>query len=346
PARTSFTIPASSSDTLGVLFAPTGPGGLADTLAIASNASNGPVTLVPLTGIAIDTLSIDVVSPDGGEEWAYHTAQLVAWTTSPNVSTVALEYQTEPAGVWKMIAPSLPANSSPYPWSVPFDTTSQARVRVRETAGNRFVTSAGVFKITAPILLEYPSPLDIWLQLVGLVRADSLRLENAGGAQITLYTVSSDNPHFWVGRPAAFIAPYSRDTIGVFFRPAAEGRDSATITITTNDPYGTRNIKVRGIGTTNLEVGTQTPTAFALSPNRPNPFRGETEIRYALPQHVHVSLDVFNLQGERVATLVHGEQGPGEFAVAFAPGKLSAPSGQRVGMLPAGVYFLRLQAGS
>jgi hypothetical protein len=87
------------------------------------------------------------------------------------------------------------------------------------------------------------------------------------------------------------------------------------------------------------------PAAFALRANQPNPFKGTTRIRYALPSRQRVTLDVFDLSGRRVAALVDAEQGPGEFAVDFGPGVATA-AGDRVGSLSSGVYFYRLKAGS
>jgi hypothetical protein len=69
-----------------------------------------------------------------------------------------------------------------------------------------------------------------------------------------------------------------------------------------------------------------------------------TSIRYALPVEAPVNLTVFNLQGQRVATLVQRVQGPGTYTVRFGPGVVGA-SGETVGTLHAGVYFYRLQAG-
>ena len=82
-------------------------------------------------------------------------------------------------------------------------------------------------------------------------------------------------------------------------------------------------------------------TSFALWQNRPNPFDERTVIRYALPVHARVSLEVFNVKGERVATLVDAEQGPGEYSVGFGPG-----AGGHRGALPAGIYFSRFRAGA
>ena len=55
-----------------------------------------------------------------------------------------------------------------------------------------------------------------------------------------------------------------------------------------------------------------------------------------------VSLDVFNMKGERVAALVDEEQGPGEYSVSFGPGG----SGRGRQAQPAGIYFYRFRAGA
>jgi photosystem II stability/assembly factor-like uncharacterized protein len=86
-------------------------------------------------------------------------------------------------------------------------------------------------------------------------------------------------------------------------------------------------------------------TSFALWQNRPNPFSGSTQIAYALPTEMDVDLEVYDLQGQRVATLVRGRQSAGVHSVAFGRGVATA-SGERLESLPSGVYFYRLQAGS
>ncbi len=90
-----------------------------------------------------------------------------------------------------------------------------------------------------------------------------------------------------------------------------------------------------------VRVEGSAPAAFALRPNRPNPFAVRTEIGYALPEAARVSLEVFNLAGQRVAVLVAGEKGPGEYSVSFGP-----EAGRAWRDLPSGMYFYRFRAGS
>ncbi len=67
----------------------------------------------------------------------------------------------------------------------------------------------------------------------------------------------------------------------------------------------------------------------------PNPFSDETLLHFYLPSAQHVSLKVYNVAGQRVATLVEGEMAAGEQSVRFRP------SG-----LPPGMYFAALRLGS
>lgn len=93
-----------------------------------------------------------------------------------------------------------------------------------------------------------------------------------------------------------------------------------------------------------LAVGDPTPGRVELYQNQPNPFDGSTTIRYALPAEAEVALDVFDIQGHRVAALVRGAQAPGAHTVRFGHDMIGA-DGRPIGRLQAGVYFYRLRAG-
>ncbi|MFA6979592.1 MAG: ice-binding family protein [Ignavibacteriaceae bacterium] len=81
------------------------------------------------------------------------------------------------------------------------------------------------------------------------------------------------------------------------------------------------------------------PQTFALFQNYPNPFNPSTSIQYTLEKAAQVSLKVFNVLGNEVATLVNIRQEVGSYTVPFNTNQVS------VG-LSSGVYFYRLEAGS
>lgn len=77
------------------------------------------------------------------------------------------------------------------------------------------------------------------------------------------------------------------------------------------------------------------PMSFVLEQNFPNPFNPTTMIRYTIPKASFVTLEVFTVLGQKVATLVSKEQTSGTYDVPFS---LQTHS------LPSGVYFYRLMA--
>ncbi len=75
--------------------------------------------------------------------------------------------------------------------------------------------------------------------------------------------------------------------------------------------------------------------AFKLYQNYPNPFNPVTNINYTVPKSNFVTLKVFNLLGEKVATLVNEEKQAGNYEVKFNGSDLTS-----------GVYFYQIKAGS
>ena len=70
---------------------------------------------------------------------------------------------------------------------------------------------------------------------------------------------------------------------------------------------------------------------FALEQNYPNPFNPSTSIQFSLPKEGRVVLEVFNLMGEKVSTLINGTMAQGTYREVFDASRLTS-----------GVYFYRL----
>lgn len=87
------------------------------------------------------------------------------------------------------------------------------------------------------------------------------------------------------------------------------------------------------------EVPLAVPTTFALKQNAPNPFNPTTSIYFDLPVASQVQLDVLNVLGQKVKTLVSGFKEAGSHSVIWDGrddyGSISA----------SGIYFYRISAG-
>ena len=77
------------------------------------------------------------------------------------------------------------------------------------------------------------------------------------------------------------------------------------------------------------------PVNFELIGNYPNPFNPSTVIRFAIPKTSRVNIQVFNVTGELVSTLLNSEKGAGYYELQFNAKNMAS-----------GVYFYKIQAGT
>ncbi len=84
--------------------------------------------------------------------------------------------------------------------------------------------------------------------------------------------------------------------------------------------------------------GSSLPTAFSLGQNYPNPFNPSTEVRFDIPATSRVSLTVFNLIGQEVATLTDATLAAGSYKASWNG------SGATGNPASSGVYFVRIIA--
>ena len=92
----------------------------------------------------------------------------------------------------------------------------------------------------------------------------------------------------------------------------------------------TRNPKgfVDGVRDNRREI----PASFTLYQNYPNPFNPSTSIAYDVPARSLVSLRIYNVAGELIATLVDGDQPAGHYVVDWSPRDAAS-----------GVYYFQLR---
>ena len=80
------------------------------------------------------------------------------------------------------------------------------------------------------------------------------------------------------------------------------------------------------------------PLEFFVSANYPNPFNPSTKINYTIPEHNYVKVEVYDMTGSLIRTLIDKEQAPGNYTVTWN-GRNNR--GQSVS---SGVYLLNVNA--
>jgi hypothetical protein len=130
---------------------------------------------------------------------------------------------------------------------------------------------------------------------------------------------------------------YTQFSVPISQSPAP---DSAWIEILISSSSGTAHIGSKfniddlsfGPATTGVqESNPANPGVFALSQNYPNPFNPSTIISYRLPIEGMVQLEVYDIMGRTLATLVNGEKPAGQYTATFDGSKFTS-----------GIYFYRL----
>jgi hypothetical protein len=100
-------------------------------------------------------------------------------------------------------------------------------------------------------------------------------------------------------------------------------------------PYGHLEggtIVIKGTCSPIVTTGTA-PTAISLAPTAPNPASSSTIVDYTIPAEAMVTLELYNVIGERMVTIVSEVQKQGEYQLPL-----------NTSSLPAGTYFLRLES--
>jgi len=86
-----------------------------------------------------------------------------------------------------------------------------------------------------------------------------------------------------------------------------------------------------------VESEIEAPKEFLLLQNYPNPFNPTTKIEYQLPLESSVTLEIYNINGERVGVLLSQQQAPGYYSIELNSASLQ---------LSSGIYIYRMTAQS
>lgn len=174
---------------------------------------------------------------------------------------------------------------------------------------------------------------------------ETLYYENPG------FTVATERDNEWVEYCAAFLekpfephdirfdADWHGDDVEpwVITWPIAEDFSYTNATLLTGSAAGQPigDLNWFGIQVGVEEKGSSIPETFKLGQNYPNPFNPTTQIEFSIPMADKVSLDVYNVLGQRVAQLVNEKLNAGSYTYKFDASSLSS-----------GVYIYKITTGN
>jgi hypothetical protein len=154
---------------------------------------------------------------------------------------------------------------------------------------------------------------------------NEIRSSPAIGADGTIYVGSFDN-YLYAIKPYGSLKWKSLTNGSVYCSPVI-GTDG-TLYIGSNDGYLYAFAPEKEISVEN-----EAPASYILNTPSPNPFNPNTTISFYTPRSGHISLEVYSLTGQKVATLVNGTVNIGLHKVIFDGTGLAS-----------GVYFYRFGA--
>jgi len=187
----------------------------------------------------------------------------------------------------------------------------------------------------------------------GSIEIDAVIKSKSGIADATLYwatdTTLGFNPssmQFVSGDSAMGFIPPQMDSTIIYYYISATSNSGRTVTKPLVAPAGFYKFMVENSVTGAADISQ--PEEFCLFQNYPNPFNPSTKIKFTIPSNVIVSgakqshfvtLKVFDILGNEVATLVNEEKPAGIYEVEFSRNLINQ-------VLTSGIYFYQLKVGS
>jgi hypothetical protein len=156
---------------------------------------SGIITLMPS-----DDSYIWVVYPNGGEQLAYGLSDTIRWNSYGEIGDVNIDYSRNNFLDFQIIAEGA-ANTGSYEWSVPWELTETAKIRVRNISGSQYDISDASFAIKGLVIthpnsetvLEYGTPASVTWDYAG--SADCVNIEYSNTAGIFWETFASNLPN-------------------------------------------------------------------------------------------------------------------------------------------------------
>jgi thermitase len=146
---------------------------------------------------------------------------------------------------------------------------------------------------------------------LGEYKDTTIIIRNSGVDTLRISSITSSHSAFIVRDTEIVIPPWKAFSDTVRFTATTIGTVTASIAVNSNASSSPDTVWITGTGGTvgvETDPSQQIPKEYSVDQNFPNPFNSRTTIRYGLPVRSYVKLELYNMLGQRVSTLVDGEQ--------------------------------------
>ena len=182
--------------------------------------------------------------------------------------------------------------------------------------------------------------LDFGEATINNSQTKSVVIQSNSDKEVILTGVFNTLEEFTISNTFPLTIPsFGEVIINVAFSPQEAGEISDTLNVRSDSDSSIINsqIFVNGIGTIVSDTGEETKiiSIYSIDQNYPNPFNPSTKIRFSIPQSEQVIINVFNIQGELIKSLVDRVMEAGNYQIIFDGSGLAS-----------GMYLYRIRAGS
>jgi choice-of-anchor B domain-containing protein len=320
----------------------------------------------PNGGDLIALLPVDLSSASGGGLTLSYWYQPAGTGNNPETGdSLILEFLND-MGKWKVI------RSYPGSTVVPFVNEVIDIDSENPGAGATFFHHAFQFRFRSIGTSSTTNNFDLWLidnvsfgpgnvipnmvvtpnsvsdtLLVGETSTFRFAISNTQVQPSTLiYTVAENPPVDWLTilKSAGSVVSGQTDSVGITLDASSlnEGTYSTDIVVSgndTNNPTETITVNLVVESVTGISDNANIPDVYALGENYPNPFNPSTSIPYQLPQPGDVRIEIYNMLGQKVKTLVNNKKEPGYYTASWEG---LNDNGFQVS---SGIYLYRIEAG-
>ncbi|MFZ1729400.1 MAG: choice-of-anchor D domain-containing protein [Bacteroidota bacterium] len=318
-------LPGTSFDDT-VRFSPTATGPVTGTLTLTSNASTSPTTVgLSGTGVSGITMTIDPADVSFGDVavGAFKDMTVTITNTGNDPLVIASFTSGDPLFTLETpIATIAPAEATTF--TLRFSPTAAGPAGTAFTVTSNAVSSPETINVDGvgvvyPAISFAPPQLSFGSVYVDSVKNLVLTINNTGGMNLSVATITSTNPDFAVHVPQFEVPTGGSFNDTIRFVPSVLGIRVGELIIVSNAPTSPDTVVVDGTGTdiSPVEDVQTSPHAFTLFQNYPNPFNPSTSIEFSIPGRGEVRLSVLDNLGREIAVLANGEYQAGSHTCRF-----------------------------